>query len=132
MDVVLTFAAVSLRARRAIERAGGRVFDRKRHGRGPVFVLMPAGAVWYCGRVAFERGRPVAEPLEYEVPMHRLTAYAWPARRGATVLASDCDEWGRRRLWHWRDAECPRRESIEIVDVAEATGWDPGAAVASW
>ncbi len=122
--LVLGFASVSLRARRAIERAGGRVFDRKR--RGPVYVRMPDGAEWYCGRVVFERGRPVAEPLEYEVPFYRSTVFTWPARGGAAVLAAERDEVGRRRLWHWRDAQCPRREPVEVVDVARAAGLSTG------
>ncbi len=123
---VLSFAAVSLRARRAIERAGGRVFDRWRHGRGPVLVRMPDGADWYCGRVAFEGGRAVAEALEFEHPYYRLTAYTWPARGGAAVLASDRTADGERRLWHPRDAECPRREAVELVDVARAAGLATG------
>lgn len=106
MDTVIyRFAAVSARARRAVERSGGTVFARAR--RRGVVVALPASANWFPGLVVVEGGRARVEDTEFEDIEVRSTAFTWACGGGAAALAAD----SARRLWHWRDAQCPKRES---------------------
>lgn len=97
----LRFARVSLRARAAIVRAGGDVvFDRRSRA---WLATMPEPSDWHPGRVMPRRdGTPRVTRLE-KLTAGFTTVYTWRRPVGQCVLVSD----EQRRLWHWRDPECP-------------------------
>ena len=99
---ILRFARISLRARAAIERAGGDVvFDRRSRA---WLATMPEPSDWHPGVVCVVKGRPYPQHHEYEVGQrYRETVYFWRRPVGQCVLVSD----EQHRLWHWRDPECP-------------------------
>lgn len=92
------FTAVSPRARRAIERSGGAVMASTRRG---VPVVLPECCDWYTGAVRLG-ARPRVEDAEFTAGS-RSVAFTWPTAGGGAALAADPG----RRLWHWRDAQCP-------------------------
>lgn len=97
---ILRFARVSLRARAAIERAGGDVvFDRRSRA---WLATMPEPSDWFPGRVMPRRdGTPRVVRLE-TLKTGFATAYTWRRPVGQCVLASIDGH-----LQHWRDADFP-------------------------
>ena len=96
----LAFARVSLRARAAIERAGGFVaFDRRSR---KWLATMPEPSDWFPGDVLPKRdGRPhVARAATVRTGF--VTVYTWRRPIGQCVLASIGGH-----LQHWRDAGFP-------------------------
>lgn len=98
--ITLRFDRVSLRARSAIERAGGSVhFDRRQRG---FLVAMPELANWHAGYVIGEGwGAPWAVDERKERNSEGVVYY-WRRARGRCVLYRGRDG----VLWHWRDRQC--------------------------
>lgn len=100
----LTFEDISPRAWRAIERAGGSVFEQRSRRRrlARYLVAMPPGANWYRGLLVETRQGPRPHPTTSAI--YKDVVHFWPVPCGRLcVVVRDEDD----RLWHHRDRQCP-------------------------